>query len=225
MRIFQDRRQAGRRLAEELSHYAGRDDVIVLALPRGGVPVGYEVARRIGAPLDVFLVRKLGTPGQPELGMGAIATGGVRVMNDDVVGSLGIAPEQIEQVAEREGEELRRRQEAYRGDRPEPKLEGRVAILVDDGLATGATMKAAVRAVRAQAPQRIVVGVGTAPPRTAEEFRSLVDEFVCLVEPAMFMGVGGSYADFSQTSDAEVRRLLEGANAREQQGGAGGGKE
>ncbi len=208
MQAFRDRKEAGRKLADELAGYAG-EDVVVLGLPRGGVPVGYEVARRLGAPLDVFLVRKLGTPGQPELAMGAIATGGVRVMNDEVVGSLRVSQEQIEEVAERERRELRRREEAYRGERPEAEVEGRTVILVDDGLATGATMKAAVRALRQQGPAWIVVAVGTAPPETAEQFRELVDEFVCLVTPRPFFGVGGSYCDFSQTSDEEVRRLLD----------------
>jgi predicted phosphoribosyltransferase len=208
MQAFRDRKEAGRKLADELAAYAD-EDVIVLGLPRGGVPVGCEIARRLDAPLDVFLVRKLGTPGQPELAMGAIATGGVRVMNRDVVGSLRISEEQIEEVAERERQELRRREQAYRGERPDVEVEGRTVILVDDGLATGATMKAAVRALRQQGPARVVVAVGTAPPETAAEFRDLVDEFVCLVTPRPFFGVGGSYADFSQTSDEEVRQLLE----------------
>jgi predicted phosphoribosyltransferase len=214
MRVFRNRSEAGRRLADWLADLAG-PDVVVFALPRGGVPVGFEIARRLGAPLDVFLVRKLGAPGQPELAMGAIATGGVRVMNDNVVRSLSIPPELVEEVAEREQRELRRRQEAYRGERPEVDVRGRTVILVDDGLATGATMKAAVRALRLQGPSKVIVAVGTSPPETAAEMRGLVDRFVCPLTPRPFFGVGGSYVDFSQTSDAEVRRLLEEARGAE----------
>lgn len=209
MPTFKDRTEAGRQLAEALSEYAGRDDVIVLGLPRGGVPVAYEVAKGLQAPLDVYLVRKLGTPGRPELAMGAIASGGVRVVNDDVVNSLGIDRSTIEEAADRERDELQRREQAYRGDRPEPELEDRVVILVDDGLATGATMHAAADAVRTKDPAQIVVAVGTAPPETKAEFESAIDRIVCLTTPRPFLGVGGSYADFSQTSDEEVRRLLE----------------
>ncbi|MGD2175782.1 MAG: phosphoribosyltransferase [Candidatus Brocadiaceae bacterium] len=208
MRRFEDRTDAGRRLAQALSSYADRDDVIVLALPRGGVPVGHEIAGEIDAPLDVFLVRKLGVPGREELAMGAIASGGVRTLNRDVVASLGISEEAIAEVAEEERKELRRREQAYRGDRPMPEVEGKTVILVDDGLATGATMRAAVQALRRRNPARIVVAVGTAPPDTVREFRSLADEVVCVMTPMPFFGVGGSYADFSQTTDREVRRLL-----------------
>ncbi|MFO8006558.1 MAG: phosphoribosyltransferase [Candidatus Brocadiia bacterium] len=209
MAAFEDRTQAGRRLAEELSDYEGRDDVLVLALPRGGVPVAYQIAEKLDVPMDIFLVRKLGAPANPELAMGAIASGGVRVMNDDVVSTLRVSEAQIQQVAEREQAELERREQAYRGDRPRPEVEGKVVILVDDGLATGATMRAAVRALRSRGPQRIVVAVGTAPPDTVEQMEQSVDELVCLVTPRPFFGVGGSYRDFSQTTDEEVKRLLD----------------
>lgn len=209
MAAFEDRTQAGRRLADELADYAGRDDVLVLALPRGGVPVAYQIAEKLDVPMDIFLVRKLGAPANPELAMGAIASGGVRVVNDDVVSTLRVSEAQIQQVAEREQAELERREQAYRGDRPRPEVEGKVVILVDDGLATGATMRAAVRALRSRGPQRIVVAVGTAPPDTVRQMEQSVDELVCLVTPRPFFGVGGSYRDFSQTTDEEVKRLLE----------------
>jgi len=208
MAQFRDRQDAGRQLAQALSGYAGRRDAVVLALPRGGVEVGYQVARALGLPMAVYLVRKLGVPGQPELAMGAIASGGVRVMNHDVVRSLGISDEQVEQVAAREQAELERREDVYRGERPMPDLTGHTVILVDDGLATGATMRAAVQAVRTQKPARIVVAVPTAPADTVGDFESLVDEMVCLVTPTPFFGVGGSYLDFSQTSDSRVCELL-----------------
>ncbi len=211
MARFADRAEAGRELAGALQRYAGRADVVVLALPRGGVVVGAEVARALGLPLDAFLVRKLGVPGHEELAMGAIASGGVRVINDDVVRSLGIGPEQVEQVAERERAELARRDEVYRGDRPAPDVRGRTVLLVDDGLATGASMRAAVSALRTMGPAAIVVAVPTAPEDTCEEFRAIVDELVCLTMPAPFYGVGGSYGDFSQTTDREVCALLEAA--------------
>ena len=200
MRRFADRTDAGRALAQALSRYAGRRDVIVLALPRGGVVVGYEVARALDAPLDVFLVRKLGVPGQEELAMGAIATGGVRVMNDDVVRSLSISDEQIERVAETEQAELERRETAYRAGRAAPEVRGRTVLLVDDGLATGASMKAAISALKTMRPAAIVVAVPTAPEETCAAFERLVDELVCLTMPVPFYGVGGSYSDFSQTT-------------------------
>jgi putative phosphoribosyl transferase len=205
---FRDRTEAGRLLAERLAVYAGRPDVIVLALPRGGVPVAFEVARALGVPLDVFLVRKLGVPGQEELAMGAIASGGVRVLNEDVVRYLGIPGEVIDAVAADEEQELERREHAYRGDRPAPEIRGRTAILIDDGLATGSTMRAAVAALKRQQPARIVVGVPAAASETCDEFRGEVDEIVCAMTPEPFRAVGLWYEDFSQTTDEQVRDLL-----------------
>jgi putative phosphoribosyl transferase len=205
---FRDRREAGRVLAGKLAEYAGRPDVLVLALPRGGVPVGFEVAQALGAPLDVFLVRKLGVPGQEELAMGAIATGGVRLLNDDVVRRLRIPAEVIDAATAVEREELRRRERAYRGDRPAPQVRDRVGILVDDGLATGASMRAAVAALRQQQPARIVVAVPIAAPSTCEEFQVEVDQIFCARTPDPFYAVGLWYEDFSQTTDDEVRDLL-----------------
>ena len=206
--LFANRREAGRILASLLMKYADRDDVLVLALPRGGVPVGFEVAQALRAPLDVFIVRKLGVPGHDELAMGAIATGGVRVLNDDVVMSLELEPEVIDTVAAREEKELARRERLYRGARPAPDVHGRTVILVDDGLATGSTMRAAVAALRKQRPARIVVAVPVAAPETCEEFTTEVDEVVCAATPRMFNGVGRWYEDFSQTTDEEVHELL-----------------
>lgn len=206
---FHDRVDAGRRLAGELSEYARRPDLLVLALPRGGVPVGYEVARELGAPLDVFLVRKLGVPGQEELAMGAIATGGVRVLNDRVIEMLHVPDRVIDAVAEKERRELERRAAQYRGDRPEPEVRGRTVILVDDGLATGSTMRAAAEALKHEGAERLIVAVPVAPPETCEAFRSEVDEIVCAVTPEPFYGVGMWYEDFSQTTDEEVRALLD----------------
>jgi putative phosphoribosyl transferase len=206
--LFANRREAGRILASLLMKYADRDDVLVLALPRGGVPVGFEVAQALRAPLDVFIVRKLGVPGHDELAMGAIATGDVRVLNDDVVMSLELEPEVIDAVAAREEKELARRERLYRGARPAPDVHGRTVILVDDGLATGSTMRAAVAALRKQRPARIVVGVPVAAPETCEEFKTEVDEVVCAATPRMFNGVGRWYEDFSQTTDEEVHELL-----------------
>ncbi len=207
--LFNDRADAGRQLAQRLAACAHRPDVTVLALPRGGVPVGYEIARELGVPLDVFVVRKLGTPGHEELAMGAIASGGVRVLNRDVIGALRIPEQAIDLVAERETEELRRREELYRGDRPPVSLEGRTVILVDDGLATGSTMRAAAEAVKRQNPARVVIAVPVAAQSTCDELRREVDEMVCLKTPEYFSAVGQWYWDFSQTSDAEVRDLLE----------------
>lgn len=212
-RIFRDRAEAGRELASRLAGYAGRRDVVVLALPRGGVPVAAEVARALGAPLDVFVVRKLGVPGHEELAMGALATGGVRVLNDEVVASLKIPPYLIERVAAQEREELDRRERLYRGGRPPAEVRGRAIILVDDGLATGATMQAAIRAIRKRGPGRIVVAVPTAARSTAARLESEADEVVCAVRPEPFWAVGASYEDFEQTSDDEVRRLLGRAQA------------
>jgi predicted phosphoribosyltransferase len=207
-RVYRDRTEAGRVLAERLGTYADRPELIVLALPRGGVPVGYEVARALHAPLDVFIVRKLGVPGHEELAMGAVATGGVRVLNDQVVRGLGIPDSVIDAVASWELEELRRRERLYRGDRPPPDVRGKTVILVDDGLATGSTMLAAVRALRQQQPARIVVAVPIAAPDTCELLRAEVDDVVCAVTPEPFYAVGLWYRDFSQTTDEEVRELL-----------------
>ncbi|HSB11428.1 MAG TPA: phosphoribosyltransferase [Blastocatellia bacterium] len=207
---FRNRTEAGRSLAAKLRHYSGQSGVLVLALPRGGVPVAFEVAESLGAPLDVFVVRKLGTPGQRELAMGAIASGGVRVLNEDVVRLLHIPIETIEEVSAEERAELNRREREYRGDRAPLDLRGRTVILVDDGLATGSTMHAAVAAVRQQHPARVVVAVPVAPPSTLLEFRSEADEAVSALLPEEpFEGVGRWYLDFSQTTDEEVRELLE----------------
>ena len=206
--LFPDRRAAGRLLATKLARYANRPDVVVLALPRGGVPVAYEVARALNAPLDVFVVRKLGVPGHGELAMGAVATGGVRVLNAEIVRALRIPDHVIEAVAAREQEELRRRERAYRGDRPPLDVRGRTVILVDDGLATGASMQAAIEALRQQQPARIVVAVPTAAPETCDALRARVDDVVCAVTPEPFYAVGLWYEDFSQTTDDEVRELL-----------------
>lgn len=205
---FRDRREAGRRLAAELISYAGRPDVLVLALPRGGVPVGYEVARALGAPLDVFLVRKLGTPGHEELAMGAVASGGIRVLNEDVVSALGLDEGVIQAAVEHETRVLSGRERRYRGDRPATSLADRIILLVDDGLATGATMRAAVAAVRRQSPKRLIVAVPVAPPETCEMLRPEADEVVSLAAPTPFYGVGFWYEDFSPTTDEEVRELL-----------------
>jgi len=205
---FHDRAEAGRTLAGNLAKYAFRPEVLVLALPRGGVPVAFEVAHALGAPLDVFLVRKLGVPGHEELAMGAIASGGVRILNRDVVNHLRIPDEVIDEVAARELRELRRRERDYRDDRPPPDVRGRVVILIDDGLATGSTMRSAVVALRREEPKRLVVAVPIASPSTCEEFRDEVDEVVCACTPEPFYAVGVWYEDFSQTTDDEVRDLL-----------------
>jgi predicted phosphoribosyltransferase len=205
---FRNRREAGRVLAAKLAAYAKRPDVIVLALPRGGVPVAYEVAQVLDAPLDVFLVRKLGVPGHEEYALGAIATGGVRVINQDVVRASGIAPATIDAIAAREQQELDRRERLYRGDRPGPDVRGRTVILVDDGLATGATMYAAVKALRQQGAGRVVVAVPIAPRETCDQLREEVDDIVCAITPEPFRAVGLWYEDFSQTTDDEVRGLL-----------------
>ena len=206
--VFRDRRHAGRTLAQVLAGYANRSDVIVLALPRGGVPVAYEVAKALHAPLDVFVVRKLGVPGHEEYAMGAIASGGVRVLNDEVVRRLGIPDAAVDAVARSEQGELERRERLYRAGRPPPDARGRTVILVDDGLATGSTMLAAVRALRPQQPARIVVAVPTASAETCAQLRSEADEVVCATTPEPFRAVGMWYDDFSQTSDEEVRELL-----------------
>lgn len=206
--LFRDRIDAGRQLAAALRRYANDPTVIVLALPRGGVPIGYEVARELAAPLDVFLVRKLGVPGREELAMGAIASGGVRVVNREVVRELGLTDADLDAVAAEEAEELRRREGAYRDGRPAPDLRGKTVILVDDGLATGSTMRAAVAAVRRLGPAKVVVAVPVGAADTCREFRRLADDVVCLRTPEPFFAVGGWYHDFSQTTDEEVRDLL-----------------
>jgi erythromycin esterase-like protein/predicted phosphoribosyltransferase len=212
-RLFQDRREAGRVLAGLLERYRGRPGVLVLGLPRGGVPVAYEVATALGAPLDVFLVRKLGVPGHEEVAMGAIASGGTLVLNEDVIRGLDIGPEVVQRVAEREGRELLRREQAYRQGRPAPELAGATVIVVDDGLATGASMRAAVQALRRLRPARIVVAVPAAPESTCRELEAVVDEVVCATTPTPFLAVGESYWDFTQTTDEEVRDLLRAASA------------
>jgi putative phosphoribosyl transferase len=206
--IFRDRTEAGKRLAVQLTEYDDRSDVLVLALPRGGVPVAFEVAEALHAPLDIFLVRKLGVPGHEELAMGAIATNGVRVLNEDVVNYLRIPGEVIDAVAACELGELERRERAYRDDRPPPDVRGKTVILVDDGLATGSTMRAAVAAIRQQQPTRIVVAVPVSAVQTCDEYLMGADEIVCAVTPEPFQAVGLWYKDFSQTTDEEVRDLL-----------------
>lgn len=206
--LFRDRADAGRVLAQRLTGYANRADVLVLALPRGGVPVAFEVAEALDVPLDIFIVRKLGVPGHEELAMGALATGGVRVVNDDVVSQLGLSDAVIDAVAVQEEKELERRERAYRGARAAPDVRGRTVILVDDGLATGATMRAAAAALRKQQPARLIVAVPVAASQTCDDLRTEVDEIVCGATPEPFLGVGRWYRDFSQTTDEEVRRLL-----------------
>ncbi|MGZ4419057.1 MAG: phosphoribosyltransferase [Gaiellaceae bacterium] len=205
---FRDRREAGRLLAERLARYAGRDDVLVLALPRGGVPVAYEVARALHAQLDVFVVRKLGVPGHAELAFGAVASGGVRVLNPDVVAAAGLDQKTIERVTRRELAEVERRERAYRGDRQRPNLHGKIVILVDDGLATGASMRAAALAARRLLPKKVVVAVPVAADQTCDEFRDDVDEIICAFTPEPFYAVGLWYENFEQTTDEEVRALL-----------------
>jgi predicted phosphoribosyltransferase len=215
--LFRDRVEAGDALAGLLGHYAGRPDVLVLALPRGGVPVATRVAEALGAPLDVFVVRKLGVPGQQELAMGAIATGGVRVVNEQVVGRLRLGEADLQRVAEAEGRELARRERSYREGRGPPDLAGQVVILVDDGLATGSTMRAAVAAARRLGPARVVVAVPTAPASTCQRLGEEADEVVCATTPRPFRAVGYSYRSFPQTSDEEVRSLLRAAWAQQDQ--------
>lgn len=206
---FRNRRDAGRRLASELADYAGRSDVIVLALPRGGVPVGFEIAKALHAPLDVFVVRKLGLPWQEELAMGALASGGVRVLDDDLIRVARVSDEDIRRVTAAEQAELTRREDRYRGDRAFPDLVGKTVILVDDGLATGSTMRAGVAALRKEGPSRVVVAVPVASPETCAAFRDIADDIICAETPEPFQAVGLWYEDFSQTTDDEVHDLLE----------------
>jgi putative phosphoribosyl transferase len=213
--LFRNRTDAGRRLARQLERYIGRADVVVLALPRGGVPVGFEIARALKAPLDVFLVRKLGVPGQEELAMGALASGGVRVINESLVRRLGVPAAMIEEVAAREERELARRERAYRGTNPPLPVAGRTVILVDDGLATGASLQAAAMALKRQGPARIAAAVPVGAAETCAELRDMVDEIVCAETPEPFWAVGNWYDDFSQTTDEEVRSLLARARAEE----------
>ena len=206
--IFLDRHDAGRQLAQPLLRYRDQNP-IVLALPRGGVVVGYEVARALDCPLDVIVARKLGAPDQPELGIGAIAPGGVRVLDDYIIGALGISSEEIEQIATREGAEIERRLHRFRGDRPPPDLHDHTAIVVDDGLATGVTARAAIESVRGERPRRLVLAAPVCAAETARSFAALVDDMVCLHAPRDFRAVGLWYSDFDQTSDEEVVALLE----------------
>lgn len=215
MALFTDRADAGRRLAAQLGHYRDRDDVVVLGLPRGGVPVAYEVARALRAPLDVFVVRKLGAPGREELAMGAIASGGARVLNRRVVDAYGVSEEDVEKVADREAIELARREQAYRGGRAPLSIAGRTVILVDDGLATGASMRAAVAALREHGAEWIVGAVPVSSVETCAQFEYCVDEMVCAHTPEPFFAVGLWYEDFAATTDDEVRRLLKEAGADE----------
>jgi putative phosphoribosyl transferase len=215
--IFRDRTDAGKYLAPNLLSYKDRPDVLVLALPRGGVPVAFEVAQALRVPLDIFLVRKLGVPGHEELAMGAISTGGVRVLNEDTVDYLRIPEHIIDAVAAEELKELKRRELAYRGNRPEPDIKGKTVILIDDGLATGSTIRAAAQALRKQQPARIIVAVPVSAPQTCDEYRMGVDEIICAVTPEPFLGVGMWYLDFSQTTDEEVRDLLERARGEKRE--------
>lgn len=215
---FNDRSDAGRQLAliarDFLEQWAvTRDSVLVLALPRGGIPVGFEIAQALGVPLDVFVVRKLGTPGHEELAMGAIASGGARVINKEVIQAFGISPAQIEQTTAREGQELKRREELYRGHRSPPEVRGKTILLVDDGLATGYTMRAAIAALKQERPKHVIVAVPVAARSTCEQLEKEADAAVCLYTPFDFMAVGQWYQNFTQTSDEEVRRLLSQANA------------
>src|SRR5213075_2957586 len=207
-RAFANRSEAGRLLAEKLEKYANRNDLLVLGLPRGGVPVAYEVAKRLNAPLDVFIVRKLGVPGFEELAAGAIASGGVRVLNEDVMRAIPYADEAIEAVTAKETAELERQERIYREGRPAPELRDRIAILVDDGLATGATMRAAIKALRQRGAAKIVVAVPVGPPDTCHEIEEQADETICLSTPQFFQAVSQYYEDFSQTTDEDVRELL-----------------
>jgi predicted phosphoribosyltransferase len=209
MSFFNDRTDAGRRLAKRLSEYANRPDVLILALPRGGVPVAFEVAKALNVKMDVFIVRKLGVPGNEELAMGAIASDNIRVLNEDIVRSFQIPQKVINEVAANELRELERRERLYRGNRPKPNISGSTVILVDDGLATGATMRAAAAAVKTKNPDQVVIAVPVAAPDTCSDFRNEVDKIICFATPEPFYGVGAWYEDFSQTTDKEVCDLLD----------------
>lgn len=214
-RPFKDREDAGRRLAVRLARY-GDEAPVILALPRGGVPVAYEISRSLNAPLDVFIARKLGAPGQPELGIGAVAQGGTRVLNERIVQQLGIPDDYLERIAAKEEEEVKRRLRLLRGDRPEPDVRGRTVILVDDGLATGVTARAAIRALREREPRRLVLAVPVCAAQTAEVIRPEVEDLVSLETPSDLYAIGYWYEDFEQVSDEEVVELLE--RARREQG-------
>lgn len=207
--LFQNRTTAGQVLAEKLIVYADRCDLLIMGLPRGGVPVAFEVAQALRAPLDVFLVRKLGVPGQEELAMGAIASGGVRVLNYDIIETLHLSEAAIDRVTAKQQQELERREQLYRQNRPYPQLRDRTVILVDDGLATGATMRAAVQAIKLQQPAAIIVAVPVASPETQQELATQVDEIICVEMPVPFYSVGSWYAEFPQTTDAQVCELLQ----------------
>jgi putative phosphoribosyl transferase len=213
MALFKDRVDAGKKLAKELSKYANHSDVLILALPRGGVPVAFEVAKELNVRMDVFIVRKLGVPGNEELAMGAISSDNIRVLNEDVVRSFQIPERIINMVSENELKELERRERAYRGDRPKPEISGSTVILIDDGLATGATMRAAAAAIKTKNPAKIVVAVPTGARDTCELFGKEVDEVICVATPEPFYGVGAWYGNFSQTTDEEVCELLDKARA------------
>ena len=208
MKIFEDRRQAGQLLAEKLKNFKDKQHTIVLALPRGGVPVGYEIAQALNLPLDIFLVRKLGAPGQEELAFGAIAMGGIVVFNEEIVKRLNISPESIQAVIAQEQQVLQERERKYRGARAFPNLKNQNVILVDDGIATGATMRAAIQAIRALGCAKLIVAAPVAPPEIFDQFAGLSDQIICLETPSPFFAIGGWYQDFSQTSDEEVYELL-----------------
>ena len=212
--MFRDRTDAGQKLAAKLNKFANRDDVLVLALPRGGVPVAFEVATRLNVPMDILVVRKLGVPGREELAFGAIASGEVTVLNHDLICDIHLSNEVIAQISSRERKELQRRQEAYRGGAESLALVGKTVILIDDGIATGASMHAAISALRQQSPSKVVIAVPTAPPSTCEELKTTADEIVTVIMPEPFIAVGEFYETFTQTSDEEVKRLFQSARQR-----------